>query len=126
MKTVLMADPIRYSAMPTVELRETFLLRGPFEPDSMNLAYIDLDRAVIGGVVPVTTAITLRIAARMSRERNVGLRHVARGPGSFGLVANNSLALCVRLQLSQRRLTCKRHRRDHSRDNDYSPSHFHP
>jgi 4-deoxy-L-threo-5-hexosulose-uronate ketol-isomerase len=45
--------------MTTAELRETFLLDGAFVPGEITLAYVDLDRAVIGGAVPTSTALTL-------------------------------------------------------------------
>jgi len=51
MKTILMADPVRYQRMTTEELRETFLLdRCMSRKDSLN--YVDLDRAVVGMVAP--------------------------------------------------------------------------
>ena len=59
MKTVLMADPVRYPRMTTEELRSTFLLDGLCTHGSLQLAYVDLDRAVVGHVVPATKPITL-------------------------------------------------------------------
>jgi 4-deoxy-L-threo-5-hexosulose-uronate ketol-isomerase len=59
MKLVQMADAIRYPRMTTAELRETFLLDGLFVPGAITINYVDLDRAVIGGAVPTTTALTL-------------------------------------------------------------------
>jgi 4-deoxy-L-threo-5-hexosulose-uronate ketol-isomerase len=52
MRLMQMADAVRYPGMSTAELRETFLLEGLFIPGEINLAYVDLDRAVIGGAVP--------------------------------------------------------------------------
>lgn len=59
MKTVLMADPIRYPRMTTEELRGTFLLDGLCDQDTLRLAYVDLDRSVLGMATPVEKAVTL-------------------------------------------------------------------
>ena len=59
MKTILMADPVRYPRMTTAELRETFLLDGLCEPASLHLAYVDLDRAVVGFAAPADKPIAL-------------------------------------------------------------------
>ena len=52
MKTVMMADPVRYPRMTTGEIRETFLLSGLCEPGKMHVNYVDLDRAVVGFAAP--------------------------------------------------------------------------
>jgi len=59
MKTVLMADPVRYPRMTTDELRETFLLSALCEPGKLHLNYVDLDRAVVGFASPVDAPLTL-------------------------------------------------------------------
>jgi 4-deoxy-L-threo-5-hexosulose-uronate ketol-isomerase len=59
MKTVLMADPVRYPRMTTAELRETFLLDALCEPGNVHLAYVDLDRAAAGFAAPVEKPIAL-------------------------------------------------------------------
>jgi 4-deoxy-L-threo-5-hexosulose-uronate ketol-isomerase len=59
MKTVLMADPIRFPRMTTAELRETFLLSGLHAPGALHLAYVDLDRAVVGFAAPGKEPLTL-------------------------------------------------------------------
>lgn len=59
MKTVLMADPVRYPRMTTEELRETFLLSNLYEPGSLHLNYVDLDRAVAGIAAPVESSVVL-------------------------------------------------------------------
>jgi 4-deoxy-L-threo-5-hexosulose-uronate ketol-isomerase len=58
-KTILMADPVRYPGMTTEELRATFLLDGLHAPGALNLAYVDLDRAVVGHAAPTDKPITL-------------------------------------------------------------------
>jgi 4-deoxy-L-threo-5-hexosulose-uronate ketol-isomerase len=52
MRTVLMADPMRYPRMTTAELRETFLLSGLGARGVIELTYVDLDRAVVGFAAP--------------------------------------------------------------------------
>ncbi|MDP9174871.1 MAG: 5-dehydro-4-deoxy-D-glucuronate isomerase [Planctomycetota bacterium] len=59
MKTYQMADPVRYARMTTEELRETFLAESMFQPGKISLAYIDLDRTVIGGAVPTDSPLKL-------------------------------------------------------------------
>jgi 4-deoxy-L-threo-5-hexosulose-uronate ketol-isomerase len=59
MKTVLMADPVRYPRMNTDELRETFLIQSLYEPGKLQLDYVDLDRAVVGFAAPLEAPIAL-------------------------------------------------------------------
>jgi 4-deoxy-L-threo-5-hexosulose-uronate ketol-isomerase len=59
MKTYLMADPVRYPAMTTAQIRETFLIDALYEPGALRQVYVDLDRAVVGMAAPLTTPITL-------------------------------------------------------------------
>ncbi len=59
MKTVWMADPVRYPRMTTDELRETFLLGALYEPGKIHLNYVDLDRSVAGFAAPLDAAIAL-------------------------------------------------------------------
>jgi 4-deoxy-L-threo-5-hexosulose-uronate ketol-isomerase len=59
MKTFMMADPVRYPRMTTEELRETFLIQGLYEAGSIQLTYVDLDRAVIGMAAPLADPLTL-------------------------------------------------------------------
>ena len=59
MKTVLMADRVRYERMNTAELRETFLLSELYAPGAIHLNYIDLDRAVVGFAAPLAAPLAL-------------------------------------------------------------------
>ena len=59
MKIYQMADRIRYSRMTTVELRETFLVEGLFQPGQVQMVYVDLDRTVIGAAVPQSQPLIL-------------------------------------------------------------------
>jgi 4-deoxy-L-threo-5-hexosulose-uronate ketol-isomerase len=59
MKTIMMADAVRYPRMTTGELRETFLIEDLYEAGSIHLTYVDLDRAVIGMAAPLAYPLTL-------------------------------------------------------------------
>jgi 4-deoxy-L-threo-5-hexosulose-uronate ketol-isomerase len=87
MKTVLMADPVRYPRMTTAELRETFLLDGLCEAGVLRLAYVDLDRAVVGMAAPVAGPIVLPTYPELRSEyfterREVGVLNI----GGAGVV----------------------------------------
>jgi 4-deoxy-L-threo-5-hexosulose-uronate ketol-isomerase len=86
MKIVQMADAVRYPRMTTAELRETFLLDGLFVPGAITVNYVDLDRAVIGGAVPTTAALTLETHPELRSDyfcerRELGVFNVG-GAGS--------------------------------------------
>jgi len=59
MKTYLMADPVRYKRMTSVELRESFLIDSLFAPGEIRLVYVDLDRSVVGMASPLDKALLL-------------------------------------------------------------------
>ena len=85
MKTVLMADPVRYPRMNTDELRETFLLDTLYEPGKLHLNYVDLDRAVVGFTAPLETSIALLTdpdlrADYFTERRELGALNIG-GPG---------------------------------------------
>lgn len=52
MKTHLIADSVRYPTMTTAQIRDAFLIDALYEPGALNLAYVDLDRAVVGMAAP--------------------------------------------------------------------------
>ena len=86
MKLVQMADPVRYARMTSAELRETFLLEGMFTTGCIDLAYVDLDRTVIGSAVPTTDALSLETQPELRAEyflerRELGVLNTG-GPGS--------------------------------------------
>jgi len=81
MKLLQMADPVRYARMTTEELRSTFLLEGMFTPGRIELAYVDLDRTVVGGAVPTSGALTLETQPELRAEyflerREIGVFNV--------------------------------------------------
>lgn len=73
MKTMLMADPVRYPQMSTQDLRGSFLLSGACQPGAVQLGYVDLDRAVAGFACPADQPLALptypELRARFFTER---------------------------------------------------------
>ena len=85
MKTVLMADPVRYPRMNTEELRETFLLHDLCTAGQLNMVYTDLDRAVVGYAAPLAEALKLPTYPELRAEyfterRELGALNIG-GPG---------------------------------------------
>lgn len=86
MKTVLMADPVRYPRMTTEELRGTFLVNELYEPGRIHLAYVDLDRTVVGFAAPVAKELALPTdpelrAGYFTERRELGVLNIG-GSGS--------------------------------------------
>jgi 4-deoxy-L-threo-5-hexosulose-uronate ketol-isomerase len=87
MKLYQMADPVRYARMTTAELRETFLLEGLFNLGQIDLAYVDVDRTVIGSAVPGHTPLILETEPELRSDyflerRELGILNVG-GPGTI-------------------------------------------
>jgi 4-deoxy-L-threo-5-hexosulose-uronate ketol-isomerase len=87
MKTVLMADPVRYPRMTTEEIRGTFLLNTLYEADRIHLNYVDADRAVIGMAAPVDGPLALPTypelrATYFTERRELGVLNI----GGSGVV----------------------------------------
>jgi 4-deoxy-L-threo-5-hexosulose-uronate ketol-isomerase len=59
MKMIQSADPIRYRTMTNAELRDAFVASGLFASGALNLALSDIDRGVVGGAMPTSSALTL-------------------------------------------------------------------
>ena len=59
MKTYQTADPVRYPRMTSSELRESFLIDSLSSPGEICLAYIDLDRSVVGMASPLEQTLSL-------------------------------------------------------------------
>jgi 4-deoxy-L-threo-5-hexosulose-uronate ketol-isomerase len=86
MKWMQMADAVRYPRMTTAELRETFLLQDAFVTGEIHLAYVDLDRTVIGAAVPAEKPLTLETYPELRSDffcerRELGVLNVG-GQGS--------------------------------------------
>jgi 4-deoxy-L-threo-5-hexosulose-uronate ketol-isomerase len=87
MKTVILADPVRYPRMTTEELRSTFLLDGLYEPGKLHLNYVELERAIVGFAAPVDSALALPTdpdlrANYFTERRELGALNV----GGVGLI----------------------------------------
>ena len=81
MKTLLVADPIRYPRMTTEELRESFHMGGLAHPGEIHLTYVDLDRAVAGVAIPLDQSIALQSspelrAAFFTERRELGALNI--------------------------------------------------
>lgn len=84
MQMFTMADPVRFPAMRTRELRDTFLVGDLFQPGEINLALTDLDRALVGGVQPAEMPLALPCppelrAAYFLERRELGVLNVGEG-----------------------------------------------
>lgn len=80
-------DATRTKRMTTDELREHFLVQGLFVAGEITLRHIDLDRVVLGGAVPTTSALTLDaptdlLAEFFCQRRELGVLNI----GSAGRV----------------------------------------
>jgi 4-deoxy-L-threo-5-hexosulose-uronate ketol-isomerase len=88
MKTIVMADPVRFPRMTTKELRESFLLNALYVPGKINFSYVvDADRVVIGMAAPVDAPIALPAypqlrAAYFTERRELGALNI----GGSGMV----------------------------------------
>jgi 4-deoxy-L-threo-5-hexosulose-uronate ketol-isomerase len=83
-----MADPVRYPRMTADELRATFLLNELCEPGRIHLAYVDLDRAVVGFAAPAAGELALPAdpdlrAGYFTERRELGVLNI----GGSGAVA---------------------------------------
>jgi len=89
MKMHLIADPVRYPRMTTNELREAFLIDSLFHPGTIQLTYVDLDRAVIGMAIPTTETLPLPTpdalkAKYFTERRELGVLNIG-GRGSVSV-----------------------------------------
>ena len=81
MKTMLMADPVRFPRMTSQELRDTFLVDGLCVPGTIQMVYVDLDRAVIGMAIPTDSPIVLPTSPELragyfTERRELGVLNV--------------------------------------------------
>ena len=82
MKTYQMADLLRYPTMTTAQLRETFLIDALYKPGALHLAYIDLDRAVVGIAAPLGDPLLLPADSELraqyfTERRELGVLNIA-------------------------------------------------
>jgi 4-deoxy-L-threo-5-hexosulose-uronate ketol-isomerase len=86
MRLIQVADAVRYPRMTTEELRAAFLVDGLFNPGQIDLAYIDLDRTIVGSAVPLASPLTLGTdpdlrADYLTERREIGVLNIG-GPGA--------------------------------------------
>jgi 4-deoxy-L-threo-5-hexosulose-uronate ketol-isomerase len=87
MRLIQAADAVRYPRMTTDELRGAFLVESLFEPSSIAMVYVDLDRTVIGSAVPLEKPLALEAdpdlrAAYFTERRELGILNI----GGTGVV----------------------------------------
>jgi 4-deoxy-L-threo-5-hexosulose-uronate ketol-isomerase len=87
MKTYQMADAVRYPTMTTSQIRETFLIDALYKPGTLGLAYVDLDRAVLGMAAPLQSPIVLPVddilrAECFTERREIGVLNI----GGSGMI----------------------------------------
>jgi 4-deoxy-L-threo-5-hexosulose-uronate ketol-isomerase len=85
MLTLHLPDPVRYRTLDSAALRQAFLLESLFIPGRIELRALDLDRAIVGGVVPLAEALALQApaalrASHFCQRRELGIINVG-GPG---------------------------------------------
>jgi 4-deoxy-L-threo-5-hexosulose-uronate ketol-isomerase len=86
MRLIQVADAVRYPRMTTEELRAAFLVDSLFEPGRISMAYVDLDRTVVGSAVPLDAPLMLESdpdlrASYFSERRELGILNIG-GPGA--------------------------------------------
>lgn len=86
MRTVTTADRTAYRGLDTAGLRRQFLVEELFKPGAIELVRTDVDRAVVGGAVPLATPLTLPVppelrAKTFCERRELGILNLG-GAGS--------------------------------------------
>jgi 4-deoxy-L-threo-5-hexosulose-uronate ketol-isomerase len=89
MQTYLLADPVRYPHMTTSQIREAFLIGSLYEPGALHLAYVDLDRTIVGIAAPAGHPLALAADAALRAEyfterRELGALNIG-GSGSINV-----------------------------------------
>jgi 4-deoxy-L-threo-5-hexosulose-uronate ketol-isomerase len=89
-------SPKETSEMNTIQLRENFLVQGLMEPGTIKLTYSHYDRMIIGGVVPVGSALGLPNEAELKanfflERREMGIINV----GGKGTVTADGVVYAI-------------------------------
>jgi 4-deoxy-L-threo-5-hexosulose-uronate ketol-isomerase len=92
MKILPAIDPIRTKSLTTSELREAYLLEDLFQPDTVKFVYSEIDRAVVGGAVPVKEKLPLPTSKELAADyfaqrREIGVLNVG-GAGQINVDKN--------------------------------------
>lgn len=88
-----LADESRMLQMTTAELRSNFLVENLFQPGTIQLVLTDMDRVVVGGVVPKEKPITLEPVKELAAEyfaerREIGVINIG---GSGGITVDGKI-----------------------------------
>ena len=104
METRLMPSPRETAVLDTTDLRDAFLLEHLFVPGKVCLTCTDLDRAVVGGVVPTSGPLELGNYDALKAEffcqrRELGILNIGGIVGSiiYALVGAVILLLLIGL-----------------------------
>jgi 4-deoxy-L-threo-5-hexosulose-uronate ketol-isomerase len=76
-----LADQVRYQRMTSAELRETFLVTDLFQKDRIVLHYSEIDRPIIGSIVPLKKKLSLETTKELAvkyfaERREVGIINI--------------------------------------------------
>jgi 4-deoxy-L-threo-5-hexosulose-uronate ketol-isomerase len=76
-------DPVRFCRMVTEELRGNFLVESLFQPNTVEMLYTDVDRAILGSAVPTDASLTLASADELRADffcqrRELGILNIGR------------------------------------------------
>jgi len=87
MEVRYLPDPVHFCRMTTQQVRENFLIESLFKPDSIEMVYSEVDRAIVGSVVPVNQRLELVSADELRADyfcqrREIGVLNIGR-PGTI-------------------------------------------
>lgn len=90
MQLLELPDRHRYTQLSAAQLRASFVIDTLFQQGDVQLAYVDLDRTVIGSAVPLHESLTLSTpeelrATHFTERRELGILNI----GDSGIVAVN-------------------------------------
>jgi 4-deoxy-L-threo-5-hexosulose-uronate ketol-isomerase len=99
MESRSLPDAVRYPRLNTEELRAAYLIEDLFVPGKSKLVYTDIDRAVVGGIVPAGQKLALETSKELAanffaERREIGVINLA-GNGSI-TVDGQTFALAKR------------------------------
>jgi 4-deoxy-L-threo-5-hexosulose-uronate ketol-isomerase len=74
-------DKVRFSQMPTEELRKHFLIQSLFKSGKIEMVYSDIDRVVIGSIVPTSKPLILTVPDKLkakyfTERRELGILNI--------------------------------------------------
>jgi len=87
MQTRNVADATHMTRMTTAELRANYLVENLFQPGTVQLVYTDVDRAIVGGIVPTTQKLALEASKELAatyfaERREIGVLNLG-GKGTI-------------------------------------------